>query len=212
MFKTLKQIALATSLTLAAAASFAAPVTFNVNALAILPGSGYGIDASEASGTKLDVRFTAITTNYNFTLNNIGDQYFFKVGTVSFREPDGFSGINAAESNIANLNVNALFSFSSPFGGNEQLQAFGLAQIGSVTDPAVDYQLTWFANTVLFPGGSFDFALVPMSFDNNTNPTQDLTAVITLRSFNSNQVPEPASLALIGLALASIGFARRKRA
>lgn len=209
MLKTIKQLTLSATLLAATAFAHAAPVSFNVNLSSLNPGSGYGIDAHEAAGKLIDVRFNAQTTPYSFTLNNAGDYHLFQVGTVSFQEPNTNGGINGTEA-AGDLGVTALFSFTNPFGGTQTLEAFGTAYTGMLADAAVDFQLTWFATTVTFNGGSFSLALMPLAF-NNTNQTQALWAMISLNPVSGN-VPEPTSVALIGLALAGLSLARRKRA
>jgi hypothetical protein len=211
MFKTIQRIALAAALLTVTAVVHATPGSFNVNLVSLAPGSGYGIDANEASGNLLDVRFSALTTPYAFTLSNPGDYFLFNVGTISFREPNGNGGINGTEAG-GDLSVSALFSFTNPFGGTQTLEAFAIAQTGGIVDPAVDFQLIWLPMTVpLSGGGSFSLALMPTAF-NSTTQTQTLVAMIGLNAVTENEVPEPASLALIGFALAGVSLVRRKQA
>lgn len=191
-----------------ATAPMAAAVPFEITAASFTPGSGYGIDADEDSGTLLDVRFvtSGTFTPRQFDLSAIGQFLTFNFGTVNLQELNAKGGINNNE--IDNLGVTASFTFTNPLGVVQNILATGTAITGSVSDSFVDYTIVWTPLMVAFgTGGVFEIAMNNLSFADQGSQVQ--TATITLKGLPQGVVPEPATIALLGLGL--LGFATMRR-
>ena len=135
----LRTLLLPATLALAAAGAQAAPVAVAVSSFGLTPGTGYGVDADERNGTLLDVVFGSSFASQSFSLGAAGDFHTFAVGSWQLREPSGFGGVDAAETD--NLGVAASFTFSSPFGSVVEVTATGTATTGPVTDAQADLLL-----------------------------------------------------------------------
>ncbi len=185
----------------AATAVSAAPVSFSVTPTSFTPGSGYGTGAGD-----LDVTFAATGSSNSFSLTNAGDASTFQFGTVTFNET-GFLG--PAETN--NLGVSATFSFVDPLAGLQTVTATGTAVVGLVGDAAVDFSIVWDSLVVAFGnGGSFEISLNSLSFTRGGQSLEQ-DATVKLLSAPTAAVPEPATLALVLLALTiTAGTARRR--
>lgn len=190
----------------------ASATAFSVTDAAFTAGSGYGIDAAEtvATATLLDVRFlTAGFALQNFTLTTVGDFYDFTVGSVNFQEPNGLQGIVTAETN--NLSVALALNFAAPGNVTNSLLATGTAVVGSVSDGAVDYTLSWAPLTATFgTGGMYSITMATMSFTNIG--AKNLVARVTLTgaSATAAAIPEPGSVALLAIGLFGAGMLRRR--
>lgn len=209
--KILKCISLAACLFTAAGAASA--TTFTTTTATFGIGTGYGIDASEATNvaTLLDVRFS--NGNFaapSFALNTVGDFYDFVVGTVSFQESNNSQGILTSETD--NLGVSLALAFTAPGNFTNTLLATGTALIGSVPDTALDYTLTWAPLTATFgTGGMYAITFATLAFDGVG--TQNLVARVTLISAATTppvNVPEPGSVALLAIGMLGAGVLRRR--
>lgn len=182
-----------------------------------LTGTGYGDDASEASGTLLDVEFDIDNNlpSVMFTLANPGDMSVFRYGTIDFQEGNSNFGIRAAETDDLGVTAFLVFDMPSSVG---QVSSIAAAVTGNVNDAADDYIVTFLPVIVPFAGGTFQLDLIDsgsglsiLGFDGNPGGgirTRLVDAKVTLLTAPPDDeprvIPEMPSglvwLALVGCA------------
>jgi hypothetical protein len=180
---------------------------FDISSIAVTPGSGIGNDANEAGGTLLGLVTTVAPPPAAVELSSPGDFYTFSAGTIQFAANE--TVITGPETDSVGYTVS--LTFTSPLIGTVDLTLAGTAIPGPVSDSGVDYRLVSSPVHVFFGrGGEFEISINNLALTRGgVAGRQSIPVTITLDS--APVVPEPSSMALLGLGGLGMAFARYRK-